>query len=93
VPARLLPGHGPVIDDPEALIDGYLKHRAEREAQVLEAVASGCAVVADIVDRIYTGLHPDVVRAAADSVLAHLIKLRDEGAVIESESRWRVARR
>ena len=35
-----------------------------------------------LVERIYTGLHPSVVRAAADSVLAHLIKLRDEGKVV-----------
>src|SRR6185503_7255974 len=29
-PRRLLPGHGPVIDDPVTLIDKYLAHRAER---------------------------------------------------------------
>ena len=46
---------------------------------MLEALASGCETVDQIVDRIYSGLHPSVVRAAADSVLAHLIKLRDEG--------------
>jgi hypothetical protein len=28
------------------------------------------------------------VSAAADSVLAHLIKLRDEGRVIEHDGRW-----
>ena len=88
-PARLLPGHGPVIEDVTALIDEYLKHRAEREAQVLEALASGVRPSTQIVDRIYTGLHPSVVRAAADSVLAHLIKLRDEGRVVEEDGRWR----
>ena len=44
-PARLLPGHGPVIEDVAELIDEYLKHRAEREEQVLEALASGCETV------------------------------------------------
>ncbi len=79
-PARLLPGHGPIIEDVAELIDEYLKHRAEREQQVLEALRSGAETIAQLVDRIYTGLHPSVVPAAADSVLAHLIKLRDEGA-------------
>ena len=88
-PARLLPGHGPVIEDVRGVIEGYLKHRAEREAEIYDAVASGCGAVADIVDRIYSDLHPDVVRAAAESVLAHLVKLRDEQRVVESEGRWR----
>ena len=30
-PARLLPAHGPTIDDPDALIERYVRHRAERE--------------------------------------------------------------
>ena len=36
-PARLLPGHGPIIEDVAELIDEHLAHRAEREQQVLEA--------------------------------------------------------
>ena len=43
-PRRLLPGHGPVIDDPVTLIDEYLEHRVEREAQVLDAAALGRVV-------------------------------------------------
>jgi glyoxylase-like metal-dependent hydrolase (beta-lactamase superfamily II) len=89
VPRRLLPGHGPVIEDPVGLIDEYLRHRAEREAQVLAALRSGATTVDSLVRRIYTNLHPDVVRAAADSVLAHLIKLRDEGVVVERDGQWR----
>ncbi len=38
-PARALPAHGPVIEDPPALIRYYVKHRAEREEQVLAALA------------------------------------------------------
>lgn len=88
-PRRLLPGHGPVVDDPVSLIDGYLEHRVEREAQVLGALRSGATSVDALVQRIYTNLHPTVVRAAADSVLAHLIKLRDEGRVVEQDGHWR----
>jgi hydroxyacylglutathione hydrolase len=87
-PRRLLPGHGPVVLDPSALIDGYLHHRAEREAQVLDLLQAGAISVDTLVQRIYTGLHPSVVRAAADSVLAHLIKLRDEGRAVEQNGAW-----
>ena len=48
---------------------------------MLEALQSGCETIAQLVGRIYSGLHPSVVPAAADSVLAHLIKLSDEGKV------------
>ena len=90
-PRRLLPGHGPVIDDPVTLIDKYLAHRAEREAQVLDALRSGSSSIDALVERIYTNLHPTVVRAARDSMLAHLVKLRDEGLVIERDGEWREA--
>ena len=90
-PRRLLPGHGPVIDDPVTVIDKYLEHRAEREAQVLDALRSGMSSIDALVERIYTNLHPTVVRAARDSMLAHLVKLRDEGRVIERDGEWREA--
>ena len=88
-PRRLLPGHGPVVDDPAGLIDRYLEHRAEREVQVLQALRAGAASVDAIVQRLYAQLHPTVVRGAADSVLAHLVKLRDEGRVAETGGEWR----
>ena len=87
-PRRLLPGHGPIIDEPVRLIDSYLEHRAEREAQVIEALRSGASSIDRMVERIYSNLHPSVVRAAADSVLAHLIKLRDEGRIVEHAGQW-----
>jgi glyoxylase-like metal-dependent hydrolase (beta-lactamase superfamily II) len=37
--ARVLPGHGPVIDDALAVLDHYLAHRAERLEQMRAAVA------------------------------------------------------
>ena len=78
-PARLLPGHGPIVDDPIALIDEYLAHRAHREQQILQAMLDGARTVEEIVRRVYPALPASLVEAAADSVRAHLAKLRDEG--------------
>jgi glyoxylase-like metal-dependent hydrolase (beta-lactamase superfamily II) len=74
-PRRMLPGHGPIIDDPIALIDGYIAHRAERERQILEAMSAGARTVQEIVARVYPQL-PDALRVAAEeTVEAHLKKL------------------
>jgi glyoxylase-like metal-dependent hydrolase (beta-lactamase superfamily II) len=78
-PKRLLPGHGPIVDDPEALIDEYIAHREQREQQILKAILEGARTVPDIVRRVYPALPESLSDAAAESVRAHLMKLRDEG--------------
>ena len=88
-PQRALPAHGPPIDDPEALIAHYLAHRRQREQQVLEALAAGAATSDDIAARIYRGLDPALLPQARDSVLAHLLKLEDEGDAVRDGQRWR----
>ncbi len=87
-PARVLPGHGPIIADPNAVIADYLRHRADRDRQVLEALHAGCRTPEDIVERMYTNLAPILVRAAGESVLAHLIKLQTDGSVVERDGAW-----
>jgi glyoxylase-like metal-dependent hydrolase (beta-lactamase superfamily II) len=78
-PRRLLPGHGPIVDDPIALIDEYIAHRQQREQQILGAILAGARTVAEIVRQVYPALPVSLSDAAADSVRAHLAKLRDEG--------------
>jgi ribonuclease/clavin/mitogillin len=78
-PRRLLPGHGPIVDDPAALIDEYLAHRQKREQEILQAILEGARTVDDIVRKVYPALPASLSDAAADSVRAHLAKLRDEG--------------
>ena len=78
-PRRLLPGHGPIVDDPQALIETYIRHREEREAQIVRALKAGARTPAEIVARIYERLPASLVAAAEDSVRAHLVKLEEEG--------------
>ena len=75
------PGHGAPVTDPAAMLDYLLAHRAEREAQILAALARGPARIADLVAAIYLGLDPALRPAAARNVLAHLIDLRERGLV------------
>jgi glyoxylase-like metal-dependent hydrolase (beta-lactamase superfamily II) len=89
-PRRLLPGHGPIVDDPAALIDDYFHHRLEREQQIIEALNAGCTAPADIALRIYGDMAAIFARAAADGVLANLIKLQSEGRVENRDGMWRL---
>jgi hydroxyacylglutathione hydrolase len=77
-PARILPGHGDVIDQPLALIAAYLAHRREREDQVLACLADGITDVEAIVARIYRGMPVSLRPAARLTILAHLEKIERE---------------
>ena len=89
-PRLALPAHGPVIDDPLPVIDGYLAHRRDRERQVLEALAGGAATIPAIVARLYTGLHPALVAMAEESVLAHLVLLESDARAVRDGATWRL---
>ena len=78
-PARILPGHGPIIDRPLDLIAEYLEHRRLREAQVLACLADGLRDVDAIVARVYPDLAELLRPSARLTIEAHLEKLREEG--------------
>lgn len=72
---RLLPGHGPVIDDPGGVLSFYLKHRRERLDQVRSAVAGGHTTPEAIVAHVYADVDPILWPAAERSVRAQLAYL------------------
>jgi glyoxylase-like metal-dependent hydrolase (beta-lactamase superfamily II) len=87
-PRRLLPAHGPAIDDPQTILTGYIEHRFQRERQVLDALAAGHAGVQAIAESIYDGLAPALMPAARENVRAHLEKLKGEGRATDADGRW-----
>ncbi|MGD9901890.1 MAG: MBL fold metallo-hydrolase [Vicinamibacterales bacterium] len=89
-PARALPAHGPIIDDPLALIARYVEHRRRREQQVLAALGSSPTGLAALVAHIYAGLAAALLPQARDSVLAHLVKLERDGVVVGGDDGWRL---
>jgi glyoxylase-like metal-dependent hydrolase (beta-lactamase superfamily II) len=89
-PDRLLPAHGPIVDDPESLLLGYLAHRQARERQVLDALRLGDTTPEAITRRLYPDA-PDRVRPLAqESVTAHLVKLERDGRVRRTGEAWHI---
>jgi glyoxylase-like metal-dependent hydrolase (beta-lactamase superfamily II) len=76
---RILPGHGPVIEDPLRVLDFYVSHRAERLEQVRAAVATGAGTPREVVERVYADVDRELWSAAELSVRAQLDYLA-EGA-------------
>lgn len=79
----LLPGHGPVIEDPAEVIGYYVAHRAERLAQVEDAVAAGARTPREVVEVVYADVDRRLWPAAEQSVRAQLDYLRETGRLPE----------
>jgi glyoxylase-like metal-dependent hydrolase (beta-lactamase superfamily II) len=79
------PTHGPAIAEPERHVRAFIAHRREREAGIVECLKSGLETPDAIVERLYVGLNPALRRAAARSVLAHLIDLIGRDIVAADE--------
>ncbi|KAJ7146518.1 beta-lactamase-like protein [Mycena epipterygia] len=83
----LYPGHGPVVTDGEQVIATYIKHRLEREAQILgilkspPSVAGAAWTTWTLVATIYAGYPESLWLPAARGVDLHLQKLEGEGLV------------
>jgi glyoxylase-like metal-dependent hydrolase (beta-lactamase superfamily II) len=76
---KLLPGHGPLLGDPAAVLDFYLAHRAERLDEVRGALAAGDQDPAAIVASVYVDVDRALWPFAEVSVRAQLRYLRDLG--------------
>ncbi len=75
----LLPGHGPLLPDPAGTLEYYLAHRAERLAEVQDALAAGDRTLAEIVARVYADVDKSLWPFAEWSVRAQLDYLAGRG--------------
>jgi glyoxylase-like metal-dependent hydrolase (beta-lactamase superfamily II) len=77
-PELLCPGHGPVIEDPQAKLGEYLAHRQERERRLVRALDGGARTVDQLLDAAWSEVDPRLRPAAAVTLCAHLDKLSEE---------------
>lgn len=82
--ARLHPGHGEDMDDPDQVIDWYLAHRRQRHGQIFEAIQAGATSTDEVVEMVYHDVDRALHPLAARSVEAHLALLLEEGRIISS---------
>jgi glyoxylase-like metal-dependent hydrolase (beta-lactamase superfamily II) len=75
----LLPGHGPLLPDAAGTLDYYLTHRAERLAEVQDAIVAGDRTLAEIVARVYAAVDKALWPFAEWSVRAQLEYLEARG--------------
>lgn len=84
--SALWPTHGAPVTDVAPFLAAYRAHRLEREAQILTRVRAGDRTIAEIVPALYAAVDQRLWPAASLSVLAHLIKLVDEGRLTVDEA-------
>lgn len=77
----VLPGHGPVLEDAQGVVEFYLAHRAGRLAQVETAVENGLVAAPDVVAHVYADVDRSLWPAAELSVRAQLEYLREHGLI------------
>lgn len=87
-PRWLLPAHGPPISDPRARLDFYLAHRREREGRVMAALSSTPRSIGELVAPAYPDVPVELHPLAARSLLAHLLKLEQEGHARRTGELW-----
>ncbi len=89
----ICPAHGPIVPKPRGsrLIPWYIKHRNQRESEVLAALQKGIVDVDDMVRDIYPrNLKKGLRRAAAGNVRTHLSKLVKDKLVEEVPATYRL---
>ena len=77
----LAPGHGFLVGQPQAVLRALIAHRLKREAKVLQALqAIGSGSIEELLPRVYDDVPAALHPVAARSLLAHLLKLEQDGA-------------
>mgnify|MGYP001316276982 CR=1 FL=1 len=87
--SAIAPGHGDLLREPLAAIDGLIAHRLRREAKTLERLgAAGRVTLEELVPRVYDDVAPALHNLARFSLEAHLIKLERERRVTRAGEYW-----
>jgi glyoxylase-like metal-dependent hydrolase (beta-lactamase superfamily II) len=87
-PAVIYPGQGPVVTAPRDRINELIRHRNEREAQILALIGVSPRTVDELCAVIYANVKPALQHLARNQVESHLIKLERERKVRVANGRY-----
>jgi glyoxylase-like metal-dependent hydrolase (beta-lactamase superfamily II) len=87
--ADLAPGHGALIQGAHAEIERVIAHRLLRESKVVAALESrGTTTLEEILPVVYADVPRFMHPVAKYSLLAHAIKLEEEGRAVRDGETW-----
>lgn len=79
--ATYWPTHGPPITNPLPHVEGFISHRLQREAQILDQLSHGIHRIAEMVPVMYANVDRGLYPAAARSVFAAICYMVKQGKV------------
>lgn len=87
----LAPGHGRMMHEPVTVIDQLIAHRERRELKVLGVMQREAPALLDtLLVHVYDDVEAHLLPWARQTLLAHLLKLKDEGRA-RCEGPWDTA--
>ena len=92
-PKSIFPGHGPVVYNAKDKLEEYVRHRQEREDEIIKVFKDGGDgtqfSARDIVKVIYAKYPLSLWVAAERGIVLHLEKLKNEGkAKMTDKAEW-----
>lgn len=76
------PAHGGPIRDPQRYVKALILHRRWREGEIVDCLKNGAVTIAAMAPRIYRGLDPSLLGAAALALFAQLEFMAEKGTVV-----------
>ena len=76
-----LPGHGEPVKNPSERLNFIIRHRLDREEQIISTIQNKPMTAMEITKIIYTEIDHRLIPAATRNVFAHLIDLKERGIV------------
>ncbi len=77
----ICPGHGAVIDEPQAKIREAIDRRLSRERDIVRLLSNGHHTSEQLFAALYAGIDPSLREVARRQIRSHLVKLESEGRV------------
>ena len=90
-PSLIAPGHGAVVDRPIAKLRALIRHRHDRERQILGLVGGGVRSVDGLMDAMYADLDRRLHGSARGQIRSHLIKLEREERIAGDDGSYVLA--